>query len=81
MDFINVDDDKEKILENIKEYNYTRMPVYEKTKDNIIGIFNVKDMAIEYAKNRHIKVDIRKKLRQALFVDKSPKISCIKISY
>lgn len=75
VDFINVEDSKEKILDNIKEYNYTRMPVYEKTKDNIIGIFNVKDIAIEYAKNKQVKVDIRKNLRQVLFVDKEQKIS------
>jgi len=75
VDFVNVDDDKEKILENIKKYHYTRMPVYEKTKDNIIGIFNIKDIVMEYTKNKRTEINIRKNLRQALFVFKEQKIS------
>lgn len=75
VDFINIEDDKEKILENIKKYHYTRMPVYEKNKDNIIGIFNIKDIVIEYTKNKRTEINIRKNLRQVLFVSKEQKIS------
>lgn len=73
--FMNIVEDKEKIFEIIRKYKYTRIPVYEKNKDNIIGIFNVKDLAIEYAKNNNFTLNLRELLRQVLFVEKEQKIS------
>lgn len=61
MVFINVDDDYNSIIENFKENKFTRLPVYENTKDEVIGIVNIKDFLLnEY-------VDIRKIMNPAFF--------------
>lgn len=73
--FINIEDSKEEIAEKIKTYKYTRMPVYKETIDNIIGIFNIKDIALEYTKSNHIKLDINKFLRKVIVVSKNEKVA------
>src|ERR1044072_1551680 len=35
---------KEKILEQVREGAHTRMPVYDRDPDNIVGIVNTKDL-------------------------------------
>lgn len=75
IDFINIDDPIDKILNNIKKYNYTRMPVFEKTKDHVIGLFNIKDIIITYAAKHQIDLHIDEFLRPILFVHEKDKIS------
>ncbi|MDY3902334.1 hemolysin family protein [Peptoniphilus sp.] len=41
---IDIEDDYEEIIEKISEYSYSRMPVYQDSLDNIIGILNVKEL-------------------------------------
>lgn len=48
---LNIDDDLTTILNSIKKNKYTRIPVYKVKKTNIIGIFNVKEAAIEYVED------------------------------
>lgn len=43
---ISIDDDYEKVLEVFRETMYTRLPVYQDDKDNIIGLINVKDFIL-----------------------------------
>lgn len=43
---ISIDDSYEKVLEVFRETMYTRLPVYEEDKDNIIGLINVKDFIL-----------------------------------
>lgn len=47
---------------------YTRIPVYDDSIDNIIGILNMKDFAIEARQVGFDNVDIRKLLRKPYFV-------------
>lgn len=61
--FINSEYSKEKILEIIKKYKYTRFPVYSGTKDNIIGVLNIKDIIINNEND-----DIKQFIREPLFV-------------
>lgn len=61
--FINSEYSKEKILEIIKRYKYTRFPVYSGTKDNIIGVLNIKDIIINNEND-----DIKQFIREPLFV-------------
>ncbi len=75
IDFINIEDSKEKILENIEKYKYTRIPVYEKNKNNIIGIFNIKDIAIKYAEENKVDIKLKTMLRDVIFVEQNQKIS------
>lgn len=43
---VNVNDSYEKVFSVFKESMYTRLPVYEEDKDNIIGLINVKDFLL-----------------------------------
>lgn len=73
--FINVEDTKEEIAEKIQKYKYTRMPVYKGNTDNIIGLFNIKDIIIEYTKSNTVNLDINKFLRKIILVNKDEKVS------
>lgn len=77
IDFINIDDSTDTILANIVSNPYTRMPVYKENTDNILGVFNMKDIALEYAKNKNIDLDMNKFLRPVTFVDKEEKIATV----
>lgn len=43
---IDVDDSYEQVLSVFRESMYTRLPVYEKDPDNIIGLINIKDFIL-----------------------------------
>lgn len=46
MTFVKADSTYHEILEIYREDHYTRMPVYEETTDNVIGILNMKDLLL-----------------------------------
>lgn len=78
VNFLNIDSDSKAILENINTYKYTRIPIYKENivkKENIIGIFNIKDLIVEYSKNKRMNINIVKHIRPIEFVDKNEKIS------
>lgn len=74
IDFINIKEDINGILKNIQKYKYTRIPVFEGTKDNVIGILNIKDIAIKLAENKELNFELQSILRNVLFVQKEEKI-------
>lgn len=74
IDFINVKEDMSKILKNIKKYKYTRIPVFEGNKDHVIGILNVKDIAIHLADDKKLDFNLQSILRNVMFVQKEEKI-------
>lgn len=63
---IDVDDDIANIVSLIKNTNRSRIPVYQKTQDNIIGILMAKKFLKAYVENRELK-DIRPLLDKAYF--------------
>lgn len=72
---INIDDDFSKIVKNIEQNRYTRIPVYQKEKNNIIGIFNVKEAAIRYAETGiKTKEQIKEILQIPQYIDQNEKI-------
>lgn len=76
--FLNIEANSKDILKNINEYHFTRIPVYQENSDfkkNILGIFNIKDLIIEYSKNNRMNISLRKYLRSIEFVNKNEKIS------
>lgn len=75
MKFINIKKDQQEIFNEISKYKYTRIPVYEKNKDNIIGILNIKDIILEYSKNNRMDIDLRKILREPLYIKKDELIN------
>ena len=44
MCMVNIDATYDEVLEIFKENRYTRLPVYQDTTDNVIGIINIKDL-------------------------------------
>lgn len=46
MTFVNVNCTYSELIEIYKEEKFTRLPVYEDTTDNVIGIINVKDLLL-----------------------------------
>lgn len=75
VDFINIDSSTKEILDNIKNYSFTRIPIYKDNINNVIGVFNIKDLIIYYAKNNKFDIDLNKHIREIIFVDKNEKIS------
>ncbi|MGL5575582.1 MAG: HlyC/CorC family transporter [Sarcina sp.] len=58
-----VDVTYEELLEGIKEYQFSRIPIYEENIDDIVGIFNTKDLILlsdEEKANFDIKLHMRK---------------------
>lgn len=75
---INVTEHVDKVLEKVKKYKLTRIPIYSKTKENIIGVLNVKDILIEGLDGNSInQIDIEKMLRDPIYVTKEEKIENI----
>lgn len=71
---INIDSSIEEILKNIKTKKFTRIPVYEGEKSNIIGIFNIKSILTEYLGKLDNKEQIRNTLKEPIYIDENEKI-------
>lgn len=63
MVMVSVESTYEEILKIFREERYTRIPVYEESPDNVIGILNVKDfLLIEDKENFSVKEHLRETL-------------------
>ena len=72
MEAIPIDITVEELKKNFVENQYSRLPVYEDDKDNIIGILNQKDFIISEYKNQEF--NIKSLMTEPLKVPKSMKI-------
>ena len=72
MSMLDVDAKTEAILDFLFREGYTRVPVYQDSRDNIIGIVNSKDLFRLARQNRGI--NLRDVLRPPLFVPETKKI-------
>lgn len=70
---IDIDMSQEEILSFIKEQNHSRLPVYEGTIDNIIGILHIRRYIRNYIRQGEA-LDIRPLLYEPFFVHQSTKI-------
>ena len=70
---IDVSMSEKEILDIIKEQNHSRIPVYEKTIDNIIGILQIRKYIKDYIRTDE-PLDIRGLLDEPYFVHQSTKI-------
>ena len=60
------------ILDEIDDYKYSRIPVYEETVDNIKGILFLKDILKSISSNK--KIEIKNIIREAYFVPETKPI-------
>ncbi len=72
MVFVDVHATYDELLEIFRKEKYTRIPVYEETTDNVIGIINVKDLLLI---ENHKEFSIRDYLRQPLYTYEYKKTS------
>ena len=70
---IDVNADIYEMLDTIDEYKYSRIPVYEETIDEIVGILYIKDL-IKYV-TAHKKIKIKSIMREAYFVSEHKMIN------
>ncbi|MFR3498923.1 MAG: HlyC/CorC family transporter [Paraclostridium bifermentans] len=71
---IDADDGYKEIISLFKEEQFSRMPVYEESADDIIGIVNIKDI-IFLEENEIANFDIRNYVREAFFTYEFKKIT------
>ena len=69
---IDVTDDLDTIKNVFIEHQFSRVPVYEDDKDNIIGVLNQKDFMINYLKGKTI--NVRKLMSKPMFVTETTKV-------
>jgi len=63
-----IDSSYEELLNMYMEVPYTRIPIYEESRDNIIGILHVKDLFFYKATHDINNFDVRKIIREPLYV-------------
>lgn len=72
MTFVNVDATYDELIDIFREEKYTRIPVYEDTTDNVIGIINMKDLLLV---DTNETFSIRSFLREPLYTYEYKKTS------
>lgn len=72
---IDIEDDIDDYLDEVFEHKFTRIPIYRKTRDNIIGILHVKDLTEVIIKDGKDKVNLEKIMRKPLFTRELIKIN------
>ncbi len=71
----NIEDDIQTLLDNEEVYNHSRIPVYEESLDNIVGILSVKKLLNAVILNQ--KIDIHEMMSEPLYVYKTQYITSI----
>jgi len=74
---IDINEDKQDIIQMIIEAPYTRIPFFNKTIDNLVGIIHVKDVLIEAKKKNFSRVDYKKLLREPFYAPNNIKINVL----
>lgn len=70
---IDIDDSPEEILNFIKTQNHSRLPVYEGSIDNIIGVLQIRRYIKAYLRQKNA-LDIRSLLDEVFFIHQSANI-------
>ncbi len=74
---VDVDDPADEILQKIVPEHYSRVPVYERTVDNIIGILYLRDLFDEIVQNGKENLDLRRLMHPCMYVHRSMKIPAV----
>lgn len=70
---ISIDADFDEVLQHMNREKFTRIPVYEETIDNIVGIFHVKDFFQFLVPGQRDRFALKEILRKPHFVPESKK--------
>ena len=65
---IDLDDDIEKIAEQLRQTDYTRLPIYKDDLDKVVGILHIRDAAEFLYADNPSKVMLSKKAQDPVFV-------------
>ncbi len=74
MSFTDVEATYDELIEIFREDRFTRIPVYEETTDNVIGIINMKDLLLLTEEDKAC-FNIRNYLRQPLYTYEFKKVA------
>lgn len=72
---IDVETPAEKCVEIARDSGHSRLPVYEESKDSVLGILYVKDLLRFWNDRSTEKFDLRNLIREAHFVSEDKKVS------
>jgi CBS domain containing-hemolysin-like protein len=71
---IDINDSVEEIKKFFFEYQFSRVPVYQDDKDNMIGVLSERDFFTAYIKSKGENVNVRKLLSKPYYVSKTKKV-------
>ena len=74
MVFVDVDATYDEVMEIFEQEKYTRYPIFEETTDNVIGIFNIKDLLGMNEESKK-EFSVKKYLREPLYTYEFKKIA------
>jgi len=74
MTYVNVNDNLEEVLGTFEEHDFSRLPVIEDNRDNVIGILYMKDLLHRWRDKDANGTIVRELMRPALFVPESKRI-------
>lgn len=75
--FVAVNETYEEVADLFVNEKYTRVPVYEETKDNVVGILNLKDLYFYRERHQGEVFDLRKIMRKAFFTFEHQKVAVL----
>lgn len=73
MVYADIDDPIDEVLDQIEREGFSRVPVYERTVDNIIGVLHAKDL-LPYCIGS-LRPDVRSLLRPTMFVPEAKRVA------
>jgi magnesium and cobalt transporter len=74
--FVNIDTPVDELLAKVAESRHSRLPVYTKTIDNVVGILHVKDL-LQYLIKGKDTIDLQNIIREPFFVPESKKLNLL----
>lgn len=75
--FADINSTYEELVSKFSEETYSRIPIYEESKDNVVGLLYIKDLFFYKEKHGAQNFDVRHVLRKPLFVYEYQKTSQI----
>ena len=76
VDFISLNTKNSELLNTVAESGHSRLPVYNETQDNIVGILYVKDLLREMVKNTE-PPPVEKIIRKPYFIPETKKVNSL----